>query len=148
LKYIRNRYGHLLFTQRKFDEAISTFIELETDPKEIVALYPPAISASLNKNNGVPHSKEGNISNDDMVDSEDENAAKNKQDDDTDDGHSKIVSDSNMSAGKGCKLGTQQFKKFFVFSVKRTFTMFTMFIMFGWQRAKIWRKQLSSLYVS
>jgi len=47
LKYIRNLHGHNLFRQHKFEEAISIFIDLEADPKEIVALYPPAISASL-----------------------------------------------------------------------------------------------------
>jgi len=52
LKYIRNLHGHHLFRQHKFEEATSIFIDLEADPKEIVALYPPAISASLRSDSG------------------------------------------------------------------------------------------------
>ncbi|KAG9303112.1 hypothetical protein G9A89_005070 [Geosiphon pyriformis] len=44
LKQIRNLYAHHLFRQHKFDEAITTFQELETDPAEVIALYPPSIS--------------------------------------------------------------------------------------------------------
>ncbi|CAG8564725.1 9381_t:CDS:10, partial [Ambispora gerdemannii] len=44
LKKIRNLYAHHLFRQQKFDEAITIFQELETDPAEVIALYPPSIS--------------------------------------------------------------------------------------------------------
>ncbi|CAG8513454.1 4628_t:CDS:10 [Ambispora leptoticha] len=44
LKQIRNLFAHHLFRQQKFDTAITIFQELETDPAEVIALYPPSIS--------------------------------------------------------------------------------------------------------
>ncbi|RIB02187.1 vacuolar sorting protein 39 domain 2-domain-containing protein [Gigaspora rosea] len=47
LRQIRNLLAHDLFQQQKFDEAITIFQELETDPAEVIALYPPSISGTL-----------------------------------------------------------------------------------------------------
>ncbi|CAG8660017.1 8216_t:CDS:10, partial [Dentiscutata erythropus] len=47
LRHIRNLLAHDLFQQQKFDEAITIFQELETDPAEVIALYPPSISGTL-----------------------------------------------------------------------------------------------------
>ncbi|CAG8813926.1 34839_t:CDS:2, partial [Racocetra persica] len=47
LRQIRTLLAHNLFQQQKFDEAITIFQELETDPAEVISLYPPSISGTL-----------------------------------------------------------------------------------------------------
>ncbi|GES94690.1 vam6/Vps39-like protein [Rhizophagus clarus] len=49
LREIRRLHAHYLFHQNKFDDAITIFQELEADPKEVIALYPPSISGVLHK---------------------------------------------------------------------------------------------------
>ncbi|RHZ82984.1 hypothetical protein Glove_101g19 [Diversispora epigaea] len=44
---IRRLYAHHLFQQQKFDDAITIFQDLETEPAEVVALYPTSISGDL-----------------------------------------------------------------------------------------------------
>ncbi|KAL1915253.1 uncharacterized protein VTP21DRAFT_7529 [Calcarisporiella thermophila] len=47
MREIQSRYAHYLFLQKRFDEAILIFQELETDPSEVIALYPETIAGSL-----------------------------------------------------------------------------------------------------
>ncbi|RIA80537.1 CNH domain-containing protein [Glomus cerebriforme] len=49
LRDIRRLHAHYLFHQTKFDDAITIFQELEVDPTEVIALYPPSISGALHK---------------------------------------------------------------------------------------------------
>lgn len=49
MRTIRTQYGHYLFKQGDYDAALALFQELETDPKEVIALYPPSISGLLHK---------------------------------------------------------------------------------------------------
>ncbi|CAG8623281.1 8545_t:CDS:10, partial [Diversispora eburnea] len=52
---IRRLYAHHLFQQQKFDEAITIFQELETEPAEVVALYPTSISGDLHADANYHH---------------------------------------------------------------------------------------------
>ncbi|CAG8624670.1 10719_t:CDS:2, partial [Racocetra fulgida] len=47
LRQIRTLLARNLFQHQKFDEAITIFQELETEPAEVIALYPPSISGTL-----------------------------------------------------------------------------------------------------
>ncbi|EXX74415.1 Vam6p [Rhizophagus irregularis DAOM 197198w] len=49
IRETRRLYAHYLFHQNKFDDAITIFQELDVDPKEVIALYPPSISGALHK---------------------------------------------------------------------------------------------------
>lgn len=47
LKSIRTLYAHDLFRRGQYDTALATFQELDTDPADVICLYPEMISGSL-----------------------------------------------------------------------------------------------------
>ncbi|CAI2165267.1 3075_t:CDS:10 [Funneliformis geosporum] len=49
LREILGLRAHYLFRQNEFDKAITIFQDLDADPAEVVALYPPSISGALYK---------------------------------------------------------------------------------------------------
>ncbi|CAG8575327.1 2276_t:CDS:2, partial [Funneliformis mosseae] len=49
LREILGLRAHYLFRQNEFDRAITIFQDLNADPAEVVALYPPSISGALHK---------------------------------------------------------------------------------------------------
>ncbi|KAI7874387.1 hypothetical protein K492DRAFT_137936 [Lichtheimia hyalospora FSU 10163] len=60
LKSIQTLYAHDLFRRGQYDTALATFQELDTDPADVISLYPEMISGSLahgirkNKDEEVP----------------------------------------------------------------------------------------------
>lgn len=49
VSFVRALYAVSLFAEGKYDEAIDIFLELDTNPAKVVAMYPPVVSGRLSK---------------------------------------------------------------------------------------------------
>ncbi len=49
VSFARGLYAVSLFVEGKYDEAIDIFLELDTNPAKVVAMYPPIVSGRLSK---------------------------------------------------------------------------------------------------